>query len=140
MPHTLLTIKNAVVKIAPTRGTPVYVNFEDAVTSAKALFSSTDNTWEPISGAVQNSTGALKHEVQLDLGQSTKTGELTQFLVTNHGAQGKLEFYPKGGSTTPKYAADIIIRAPAELGGGVGVATTSVAMKVDGQPVITWEP
>lgn len=140
MPHTLLTIKNAVVKISITRTTPVFVAYEDALTSAKALFSSTDNTWEPISGAVQNSTGALKHEVTLDLGQSTKTGELMQILVANHGVAGKIEFYPKGGSTTPKYAADVILRAPGELGGGVGVATTSVTMKVDGQPVITWEP
>lgn len=139
MPHTLLTIKNATLKLAPTRATPVFVEFGDAITSAKALFSSTDNTWEPISGAVQNSTGALKHEVQIDLGQSTKTGELMQFLVTNHGVAGKLEFYPKGG-TTPKYVADVILRAPSELGGGVGVATTSASMKVDGQPTITWEP
>jgi hypothetical protein len=139
MPHTLLSIKNAIVKIAPTRATPVYVNFEDAVTSFKALFTSTDNTWEPVSGAIQNSTGALKHEIQLDLGQSTKNGELMQFLVANHGASGKIEIFPKGGTTTPKYAADLVIKAPGELGGGVGIATTSVAMKVDGQPTITWD-
>lgn len=140
MPHTLLSIKNAIVKISAVRATPVYVNFEDAITSVKAMFSSTDNTWEPVSGAIQNSTGALKHEVQMDLGQSTKTGELTAFLVANHGASGKMEFYPKGGSTTPKWVGDVIIKAPGELGGGVGIATTSVTMKVDGQPTITWEP
>lgn len=140
MGHTLLTIKNATLKLAPTRtGTPVFVEFGDALTSAKILFTSTDNEWEPISGNVQNSTGALKYEAQLDLGQDTKTGGLTQFLVANHGAQGKMEFYPKGG-TTPKVVADVILRAPAELGGGVGVATTSASLKVDGTPVITWEP
>lgn len=139
MPHTLLSIKNAIVKLAPTRATPVYVNFEDAMTSTKLLFSSTDNTWEPISGAVQNSTGALKYEVQLDLGQSTKNGELQQFLVANHGVAGKMEFYPKGGTTTPKVVADVVFKAPAELGGGVGIATTSAAFKVDGTPAITWD-
>lgn len=139
MPHTLLTIKSAIVKLAPTRATPVYVNFEDAITSAKLLFSSTDNVWEPVSGAVQNSTGALKYQVSLDLGQSTKTGELTAFLVANHGVSGKMEFYPKGGSTTPKVVADVVFKAPGELGGPVGVATTSSTFAVDGQPVITWD-
>lgn len=140
MPHTLLTIKNATLKLAPTRtGTPVFTEFGDALTLAKLNFTSTDSTWIPISGNVQNSTGALQYSVNLELGQSTKTGELMQFLVANHGAAGKCEFYPKGG-TTPKVVADVIIKAPAELGGGVGVATTTAGFMVDGTPAITWEP
>lgn len=138
MPHTLLTVKNATLKMAPTRTAPVYVEFGDALSSAKVLFTSTDNTWEPISGNVQNSTGALKYEVVLDLGQDTKSGGLLQFLVANHGAAGKMEFYPKGG-TAPKVLADVIVRAPGELGGAVGVATTSVTLKVDGAAAITWD-
>jgi hypothetical protein len=139
MPHTLLTIKNASLKLANSRATPTFVDFGDALTSAKVNFSSADNTWEPISGAVQNSTGALKYEVQLDLGQSLKTGELMQYLIANHGVQGKAEFYPLGG-TTPKVAVDVVLKAPAEMGGAVGVATTSVTMKVDGAAAITWTP
>lgn len=140
MAHTLLTIKNAVVKFAPTRTTPVFVDFSDAITEIKVLFSSDDNQWIPVSGNIQNATGALKYQVQASLGQSTKTGELTQFLVANHGVAGKMEFYPKGGSTTPKVAVDVVLKAPAELGGGVGVVTTGVTMNVDGAAAITWEP
>lgn len=140
MAHTLLTIKNATVKMANTRtGTPVFTDFSDAITEIKVLFSSDDNQWIPVSGNVQNSSGALKYQVQATLGQSTKTGELMQFLVANHGVQGKLEFYPKGG-TIPKFAGDIVLKAPAELGGGVGIVSTGVTMAVDGVPVITWEP
>jgi hypothetical protein len=138
--HNILAIKNAGLKIAPTRVTPTFQTFEDALDSAQLNLTSDDFQWVPISGNVQNQTGAIKWEVQLNLGQDTKTGGLMQFLVANHGVAGKLEYYPKGGSTTPKVAADIIIKAPATIGGGVGVATTTASLKVDGQPVITWEP
>lgn len=138
--HNILVIKNAVVKLANTRITPTFNTYEDAIDIAQCNLSSDDFQWVPVSGNVQNQTGALKWEIQLNLGQDTKTGGLTQFLIANHGVAGKLEYYPKGGSTTPKVAADVILKAPAALGGGVGVATTAVTLKVDGQPVITWEP
>jgi hypothetical protein len=136
--HTILAIKNATVKLSATRATPVFVDHSDAIDNVKGNISSDDFQWVPVSGNVQNQTGALKHEVVLNLGQDTKTGGLMNFLLVNHGAAGKLEFYPKGGAT-PKYAADIIIKAAADYGGGVGVATTTVTLKVDGQPTITWD-
>jgi hypothetical protein len=139
MAHNILTIKNALVKLSPTRTTPVFTEFGDAVDQAKVNISSDDFTWTPVSGTVQNQVGALKYEVALNLGQDTKTGGLMQFLVSNHGASGKIEFYPKGG-TTPKFAGDIVIKAPDGYGGGVGVATAAVTMKIDGTPAITWEP
>lgn len=139
MPHTILTIKNATLKLSASRTTPVFVEFGDALDNAKVNISSEDFQWVPISGNVQNQTGGLKHEVALNLGQDTKTGGLTQFLYANHGALGKCEFYPKGG-TSPKFAGDVILKAPDGLGGGVGVATATVVLKVDGLPVITWEP
>lgn len=139
MAHTLLAIKNATLKLSPTRGTPVFVEFGDALDSALVNITSEDYSWDPISGVPQNQVGALKHEVVLNLGQDTKTGGLMQWLYANHGALGKIEFYPKGGSI-PKFAGDIIVRAAGALGGGKGVATTSVTLKVDGLPVITWEP
>lgn len=139
--HNILVIKNAVLKLANTRGgTPVFNTYEDALDSAQMNLTSDDFQWVPISGNVQNGTGALKWEVQLNLGQDTKTGGLMQFLVANHGVSGSLEYFPKGGSTTPKVTANVIIKAPANIGGGVGVASTTATLKVDGQPVITWEP
>ncbi len=139
MAHNILAIKNALVKFSPSRTTPVWTEFGDAIDVAKANISSEDFKWVPVSGAVQNSTGALMWEVELNLGQDTKTGGLMQYLVANHGVAGKIEFYPKGG-TIPKFAGDIVLKAPNTLGGGVGVATAGVTMKIDGQPVITWEP
>lgn len=139
MPHTILTIKNATLKLSNVRTTPVWVEFGDALDNALVNISSEDFQWVPISGNVQNSTGTLKHDVVLNLGQDTKTGGLMQYLYANHGALGKIEFYPKGG-TTPKFAGDVVLKAPSTLGGGVGVAVTNVTFKVDGVPVITWEP
>lgn len=139
--HNILAIKNAVVKLANTRGgTPTFFTFEDALDLAQLNLTSDDFQWVPVSGNVQNQTGAIKWEVQLNLGQDTKTGGLMQFLVANHGVAGSLEYYPKGGSTTPKVAVNIIIKAPGTIGGAVGVATTTATLKVDGQPTITWEP
>jgi len=140
MAHNILTIKNAVVKLSNSRTTPVWVDHSDALDQAKVNISSDDFQWVPISGNIQNQTGALKYEVVLNLGQDTKTGGLLQYLVANHGVAGKIEFYPKGGTTTPKFAGDIILKAPDGLGGPVGVATATVTLKVDGAPVITWEP
>lgn len=139
MAHNILTIKNATLKLSPSRTTPVFTEFGDALDSALVNISSDDFEWVPISGNVQNSTGGLKHEVVLNLGQDTKTGGLMQYLYANHGLAGKIEFYPKGG-TTPKFAGDVVLKAASTLGGGVGVAVTNVTMKVDGLPVITWEP
>lgn len=139
MPHNILTIKNATLKMSAVRATPVFVEFGDALDQAAVNISSEDFTWRPINGSVQNQVGVLQYEVALNLGQDTKTGGLMQWLIANHGALGKIEFYPKGG-TIPKFAGDIVVKAPGALGGGVGVATTSVTMKVDGSPVITWEP
>lgn len=138
MPHTILAIKNASVKLANTRVTPTFVDHSDAIDNVKGNATSEDFQWVPVSGVVLNQTGALKWEVVLNLGQDTKTGGLMNYLIVNHGAAGKIEFCPKGGAT-PKFAADIILKAPADYGGGVGVATTSVTLKVDGQPTITWD-
>lgn len=139
MGHNILTIKNATLKLAASRDVgAVFTEFGDALDQAKVNISSEDFQWVPISGAVLNETGALKHEVVLNLGQDTKTGGLTQFLYANHGAAGQVEFFPKGG-TTPKFAGNVILKAPDGLGGGVGVATATVTLKVDGDPVITWE-
>lgn len=141
MPHNILTVKNASLRLAPTRtGTPVFTEFGDALSLAQANISSEDFEWKPISGNMQGQTGALQWEVQLDLGQDTKTGGLMQYLIANHGAAGKCEFFPKGGTTTPKFVGDVVLKAPSALGGGVGIATASVTLRVDGQPVITWEP
>lgn len=139
MAHNVLSIKNALVKLSPTRTTPVYTEFGDAIDIVKANISSDDVQWVPVSGLVLNETGALKWDVEINLGQDTKTGGLLQYLITNHGAKGKIEFYPKGG-TVPKFVGDVVLKAPNTLGGGVGVATASVSLKVDGQPIITWEP
>lgn len=139
--HNILAIKNAVVKLANTRGgTPAFQTFEDALDIAQLNLSSDDFQWVPVSGNVQNQTGAIKWEAQLNLGQDTKTGGLMQWLVANHGVAGTMEYFPKGGSTTPKVSANVIIKAPAQIGGGVGVATTAATLKIDGQPTITWEP
>lgn len=135
MPHNVLEIKNASFKAAVGAGT--LTEFADAVESIQLQATSTAKVWEPISGAVQQGAGAAKETVVLNIGQDLTAGSLWLFLRANHGAKGKVEFYPKGG-TTPKVAANVTFQAPGTLGGNATANTVSGAtLLVDGLATIT---
>jgi hypothetical protein len=138
MGHNILEIKNASFKAAVGAG--VLTEFADAVDSITLGATATAKSWEPISGAVQQNVGAQTENITLNIGQDLKTGSLWLFLRTNHGAKGKVEFYPKGG-TTPKVAANVTFQAPGTLGGDAKATTVSGAtLLVDGLATITPEP
>lgn len=134
MPHTILEIKNASLKAAV--GAAVLVEYADAIDSAALNSTSSPVKWVPINGAVQQGAGPLSEEIVLNIGQDLTAGSLWLFLRNNHGAKGKVEFYPKGG-TAPKVAANVTFQAPGTLGGGVGVGTSGATLLVDGIAAIT---
>jgi len=134
MPHTMLEIKNASFKAA--LGAAALVEYADAVESAAINVSSSPYKFTPISGAVQQGSGALTEEIQISLGQDLTAASLYTFLRTNHGGKGKIEFFPKGG-TLPKVAANVTFQAPAVIGGGAGIAMATATLLVDGLCTIT---
>jgi hypothetical protein len=138
MAFTVLEIKNASLKVALGAGT--FTEYADAVDNAALNMASTTNTWAPINGVNQQTASPLTETITLNLGQDLKTGSLWLFLRTNHGAAGKVEFYPQGG-TTPKVAADVVFQAPAAVGGGAGtIPATTATLLVKGLSVITPAP
>lgn len=138
--NNILTIKNAIVKIANTRATPVFTEFSDGTNSAVLNIAYETIEWKPVSGLNQTQVGTMTWTATLEIAQDLKTGSLWNYCLTNHGAAGKIEYYPKGG-TTPKVVGDIIIAAPSQVGGGQGGAlTASVTLTFDGPATVTTEP
>lgn len=137
MPHNVLEIKNASFKAA--LGAGVLTEFADAVESIQLQATASPTKWHPISGAIQQGVGAPTETLVLNIGQDLKTGSLWLFLRANHGAKGKVEFFPKGG-TLPKVTANVTFQAPGTLGGSQAATTVSGAtLLVDGLAVITPE-
>lgn len=137
--NNILTIKNTVVKIANTRATPVYTEFSDATLTAVLGMAYDTIEWKPVSGLNQTQVGTISWNATLEIAQDLKTGSFWNYCLTNHGAAGKIEYFPKGG-TLPKVVGDIIIGAPSQVGGGQGSAlTATVTFSFDGQPVVTAE-
>lgn len=134
MAHVMLEIKNASFKAA--LGAGVLTEYADAVESAAINVTSSPYKFTPISGAVQQGSGALTEEIVVSLGQDLTAASLYTFLRTNHGGKGKIEFFPKGG-TVPKVAANVTFQAPAVIGGGAGIAMATATMLVDGISTIT---
>lgn len=130
MAHEVLNIKNAEVTID---GTTV----GDAVSIAAVNQTSTDLEWIPVSGATQAEVGEPTYTVALTFGQDFTAGSLTQLLFDGHGSKAQIVITPKGGAT-PSITATVTLKAPATLGGPVGIATSTAEMKVDGKPVIAW--
>lgn len=132
MPHTILTIKNALLSIDG-------VEYADAITSCTVAVSYASNSFIPISGQVQTSVGALEHVLNLDFGQSMKNGELMHKLYTLHGQEKPFSLRPVGG-TTPSVSGTLVVTAPTSIGGGVGTATSTAALPIKGTPTIAWAP
>ncbi len=130
MPHTILTIKNALVSLDGTE-------YGDAITEATVNVTFDTSEWVPVSGAIQSSVGALKHVLNLNLGQSFQDGELLHTLYTGHGDTVPFSIRPEGG-TTPSVSGTLTLTAPTSLVGGVGVATTTASLPIEGNPTIAW--
>ena len=138
--NNILTIKNAIVKVANTRGgTPVFTEFSDATNSIVLNMAYETIEWKPVSGLNQTQVGTITWTATLEIAQDLKAGSLWNYCLTNHGVAGKIEFYPKGG-TAPKVVGDNIIAAPSQVGGAQGGAlAATVTLTFDGQPTVTTE-
>lgn len=128
--HTILTIKQALVSLDGEE-------YADAIDNVTLAVTYETTEWVPVSGAVQSSVGQKKHVLNLNLGQSMTNGELMHTLYTEHGNEVPFSIRPLG-STTPAITGTCVITAPAQIGGGVGIATTSATLPVKGDPLITW--
>lgn len=129
LPHKVMNISSATATVSA-------VDFSDAITLVTFNQTSTDTTWTPVSGNTQTSTGVPVWTATVEFGQDlTANTTLTNFLIANHGKTAVLAFKPAGGVQT--ISGTVTIKAPATLGGGVGVATSSTELPVNGQPTIT---
>lgn len=128
-PHKVLNISAASVTVSG-------VDFSDAITLVTFNSTSTDTVWTPVSGNVATSTGVPVWTANLEFGQDlTANTTLTNFLIANHGKAVTLVYKPTGATQT--ISASVTIKAPAVLGGGVGVATSNTELPVNGQPTVT---
>lgn len=129
--HTILNIKNAVVRIDD-------VDYADAITSAVVTITWDEQEWNPISGNNQSIVGNKKFAVDLEFGQDlTANTTLTAVLLTKHGEAADIEIFPNGG-TVPSIIGEAVLKAPNQLGGGTGVATATTSFKFNGTPTITF--
>lgn len=129
--HTPLNIKNAIVSIDG-------VEYSDAITSATLTASSEDSVWTPVSGNIQTSTGALKWEANIEFGQdATANSTLTAKLLAFHGLSKTVIIKPTG-TATQSWTFTATIKAPSQLGGGVGIATSTATFPVSGQPTLVY--
>lgn len=131
MAHNVLNIKNATLTLGA-------IDYADAITSATISITSTDSKWIPISGNVINETSVPEYTVELDFGQDfTAATTLMGVLLSKHGTTSPFVLKPKGG-TAPSVTGVLLIKAPSQIGGGVGVATASASLPVNGVPVIVY--
>ncbi|MFC8038626.1 hypothetical protein ACFUOZ_04665 [Paenarthrobacter sp. NPDC057355] len=138
--NNILTLKNTIVKITNTRtGTPTFTEFSDATNSAVLNMAYDIIEHKPVSGVNQTQVGTITWSATLEISQDLKTGSFWLYCLNNHGAAGKIEFYPKGG-TLPKVTGDIIIGAPSQVGGSAGSALyATVTFSFDGAATVTPE-
>ena len=130
------SLPNKVTNISAASVTVSAVDFSDAITLVTFNSNSTDTVWTPLSGNIQQTTGAPVWTATCEFGQDlTAVTTFTNFLIANHGKSTTLVFKPAGA--TQAITATVTLKAPATLGGGVGVATSSADFGVNGQPSIT---
>lgn len=129
--HTPLTIKNAIVSIDA-------IEYSDAITSAKLSNTFDTAVWTPVSGNVQSTVGALVWTLDLEFGQDfVANTTLTAKLIALHGQTKTIVIKPTG-TATQSFTVTAVLTAPKEIGGGVGVATSTATFGVSGQPTIVY--
>ncbi|MDO5876496.1 hypothetical protein FV140_14620 [Paenarthrobacter ureafaciens] len=132
MPHKVTNISAASTTVSA-------VDFSDAITLVTFTSDSTDTVWTPISGVTQTTTGVPVWTANIEFGQDLSANStLTKFLVDNHGKTTTLVYKPNGGiGGTQTITANVTIKMPSTLGGGVGVATSTTTLPVNGALNIT---
>ena len=130
--HNVLNIKNATLTINA-------IEYADAITSASLTITSTDSKWIPISGNIINETGVPEYTMELEFGQDfTANTTLMAVLLAGHGQTKPFVLKPKGGAAGPSITGVCLLKAPSVIGGGVGPATTTASLPVNGAPVVVY--
>lgn len=127
MAFTIVNIKNASLTLSGKE-------FADHITSATLNSSYETFEWKPISGNDQFALGEPTYELVLEFGQDYSAGSLFDFLFKNHGTSVALVLEPE--STGPSISANVVCAAPQQIAGGVGIATSSATLKVNGSVTI----
>ncbi|QCO98969.1 hypothetical protein FCN77_16265 [Arthrobacter sp. 24S4-2] len=131
MAHSIMNIKTADVTLDA-------ISYADAITSVKLTAASEDTTWVPVSGVTQTQTGILKWTAELEFGQDlTANSTLQAKLLALHGQVKTLVVKPTG-TATQSITVSVTVKAPAEFGGAVGVATSNASLPVNGQPTFVY--
>lgn len=129
--HTPLTLKNVTITIDG-------VDYSDALIVAKLSNTFETSVWTPLSGNIQSTVGPLVWTCDVEFGQDfVANTTLTAKLIAFHGLTKPVVIKPTG-SVTQSFTFNAVLSAPKELGGGVGVATSSATFGVNGQPTILY--
>lgn len=134
---TQLEIKNAQVNVKLTADVE-FIEAGDHVDNVALNTTSTTALFKAVSGNSKATLGDPDETIVLNLAQSLKAGSLWLFLRTNHGKEGQVEIFPKGG-IAPKITADVTFQAPGVLGGAVGGGVSGATILVHGLATITPE-
>lgn len=130
-PHTILTIKNAQVSLDGDR-------YGGAITSASIAVTQADAEWQPISGEDQYDVEEPQYTLNIDHGQDYTEGSLTHLLMTRAGEQ--VPFTLETAASTVVATGKCTLKRPSAVLGARGVATATVAMRVNGEPTWTFKP
>ncbi len=114
-------------------------NYEVSVSKVELVPTTRTVTWKGMTPtAISNLAGAATWAANIDYAQDHVTASsLSQYLLTNQGSVKSIKFKPKKGTTgaTPTYTVDALIIA-GPIGGSVDqIATGSVSLPINGQPV-----
>lgn len=130
MPHSPLNIKTASITIGG-------VEYGDAVTIATLVPTYTEVRWEPISGNTTVEDPLPLWALNLTIGQDlTDSTRLTTALLLGAGTKKPFVIKPISATSKALFSGTCTLRAPAQLGGGKGIAIATVVLPVDGQPLI----
>lgn len=114
-------------------------NYEVSVSKAELVPTTPTVQWKGMSpAAIQNLAGAPTWVLNIDYAQDHATASsLSQYLLTNQGTVKNIKLKPKKAATgtVPTYTIDALI-IPGSIGGAVDqIATGSVSLPCNGQPV-----
>lgn len=126
--HKILNIKDAQLTLDA-------VTYGGAIDNANISATVEDMVWKPISGEDQSAVGEPELTLNVNFGQDYSTNTtLTAILITRHGEAVPFILATKTGEVVA--TGECVLKFPSQIGGGRGVATASVAMRINGTP--TW--
>lgn len=123
-----LFLKNASVTVGG-------VEASDDVDNVTFTPTTTTATWNPVSGNTQQETSEPSWACAFNLAQNYDADSLFMKLYERTEVM-EVVFKPRGGAVGPTITAQVM-PAPALIGGGVGVLTSSATLACNGKPVIT---